>query len=180
MPISQIQMPKHSMYCCCVFVFVTKYNNNYSSPFYMNTQIRIIQCQAFYGTLQPIVFHCIFITPTKASVDVWNVCIHCTVCMYVCMSGSTTYGKKYDLFVWHFWSRCGRVFSRKWGGQLFFEWEMLRFSQIIATANFTPFTQTAFWPLACFGRRVDCLKILASVAAFCGFLIFGDWWHYDS
>ena len=83
MPISQIQMPKHSMYCCCVFVFVTKYNNNYSSPFYMNTQIRIIQCQAFYGTLQPIVFHCIFITPTKASVDVWNVCIHC---MYVCMA----------------------------------------------------------------------------------------------
>ena len=78
MPISQIQMPKHSMYCCCVFVFVTKYNNNYSSPFYMNTQIRIIQCQAFYGTQQPFVSQCIFITPTQ--VWMFGMCVS-TVCL---------------------------------------------------------------------------------------------------
>ena len=50
----------------------------------------------------------------------------------------------------------------------------MRFSQIIATANFTPFTQTAFWPLeSCFGRIVVCLKILASVAASVDFLFLG-------
>ena len=77
--------PFHKYKClntpCIVVVylyFITKYNNNYSSPFYMNTQIRIIQCQAFYGTQQPFVSQCIFITPTQ--VWMFGMCVS-TVCL---------------------------------------------------------------------------------------------------